>query len=113
MLNNNLGNVFVALGEGETDTAHFSQAIASYRAALAAVSFESNPLNHAYIQVSLGEALLKFAERDRDAAATEEAIAAFRTAEEIYAAHDGSAELAAETRRSITTAEALRAGLKQ
>ena len=113
MLNNNLGNVFVSLGAGGQDPDNFSKAVAAYRAALAAVAPEVDPLNHAYIQVSLGEALMKLAELNRDAAAAEEAIAAFRTAEEIYAAHDGSAELAAETRRSITTAEALRAGLKQ
>ena len=112
MLNNNLGNVFVSLGAGGTGTDDFSKAVAAYRAALAVVAPEVDPLNHAYVQVSLGEALMKLAERNRDPSAVEDAIAAFRPAEKIYDAR-GQAELLAEARTNIATAEAFRTGLRQ
>jgi tetratricopeptide (TPR) repeat protein len=110
LLNNNLGNVYVSLGGAGTRTEYYLKAISAYREALSAFEAQSDPLNHAYIQVSLGEALLKFAERDRNPTAIDEAVAAFKSAEEIYSAQQSGSELA-EVRADMAAADALRQSL--
>ena len=63
---NNLGNTLLVLGERETGTARFEEAVTIYHAALEKVSRESDPYFWDAIKHNLDVALQRLHERGND-----------------------------------------------
>jgi tetratricopeptide (TPR) repeat protein len=80
VIQNNLGNALVTLGERDSGTARLEEAVAAYRAALEERTRERVPLQWAMTQNNLGSALSRLGERESGTARLEQAVAAYRAA---------------------------------
>ena len=80
----NLGLALWRLGEQESGTSRFEEAVAAFRAALEEWTRERAPLDWAMTQNNLGAALQRLGERESGTARLEEAVAAFRAALEEW-----------------------------
>jgi hypothetical protein len=76
IIQNNLGNVLLALGDRESGTAHLEEAVGAYRKALTERTQERGPLDWAMTQNNLGNALMTLGERDGNTGRLEEAVTA-------------------------------------
>ena len=77
---NDLGHVLSLLGERESGTAKFEEALAVYREALKERTRERVPLDWATTEDNLGNALSRLGERASGTVKLEEALAAYREA---------------------------------
>jgi tetratricopeptide (TPR) repeat protein len=80
MTQNNLGNAFKRLGERESGTAHLTEAVAAYRAALEEQTRDRVPLAWAAMQNNLGTTLTTLGDRESGTTQLTEAVAAYRAA---------------------------------
>jgi tetratricopeptide (TPR) repeat protein len=79
-IQHSLGMAFVRLGERESGTARFEEAVAAFREALQEQTRERVPLDWARTQSNLGIVFVRLGERESGTARFEEAVAAFREA---------------------------------
>jgi tetratricopeptide (TPR) repeat protein len=77
-IQHSLGMAFVRLGERESGTARFEEAVAAFREALMERTRERVPLDWAMTQNNLGIALRELGEKESGTAKLEEAVAAYR-----------------------------------
>ena len=78
-----LGNALVVLGERESGTERFEQAVGAYRAALEVRTRERTPLDWASTQNNLGGALWTLGKRESGTERLEQAMGAYRAALEV------------------------------
>lgn len=84
VVQNNLGNVLVALGEREPGPARLDEAVGVFRGVLKARDRKQTPLGWAMAQNNLGNALGLLGEREPGTRRLEEAVQAYRAALEEY-----------------------------
>ena len=80
----NLGGALIMLGRRETGTDTLEKAAAAYREALKEDTRERVPLQFAYSEHGLANCLADLAERQKNAALMEDALAAMRAAADAY-----------------------------
>ena len=76
----NLGNALLTLGEMESGTARFEDAVTAYQNALEELTRDRVPLQWAMTQMNLGSALSTLAERESGTARLEQAVTAYQNA---------------------------------
>jgi tetratricopeptide (TPR) repeat protein len=80
MLQNDIGNALLALGELESRTGTLKEAAAAFRAALGVCSSDWPPADRAMLQIKLGIAMMRIGEHEKRGRSLGEAVVSFQAA---------------------------------